>query len=275
MKLFHSLWTKPSGKYLLDSLWFYGLSLAYLKRLGVEVNLHADSLSAKLLKGLPYSEVKLTLDNIPEDFPTLHWAAGKFYAQQAEELGNIHIDGDVFIKKQECLDRFYTDKDIIVQSSEDNWSQSIEINYMTDMFQKAGVPVRCKSSGLNCGVIGFNNAKVKEQYIKDYFESVYKLQAYLQEHPDCFSYFCTPDLIAEQRHLFELTKDGYSYHSILEGFTYDNICSNAKKLGYLHLLTINKYTHTETIKKYLKQLNISIYNQIQENITNYNNNECI
>lgn len=270
MKIFHSFWTKPNKHHLLDILWFYGLSLAYLKRLGVDVNLHTDSKGEQLLKNLPYSNIYLTLNNIPEDFPSICWAGGKFFAAQAEELGNIHIDGDVFIKKEECLNRFYTDKDVLVQSTEDSFGRNPEMDHITNIFKNIGIDVRCpRSCGLNCGVIGFNNQELKEKYIKGYFDNVQKLKTYLTSEAPIN--FCTPDLVLEQRYLFELTKDNYSYQCVCEGFNYDDINNNAKKLGYLHLLTNRKYNHTEQIKEWLKKLNPDIYNQIQENITNYNN----
>ena len=124
----HSLSTRPmlidcygidSLRRLLVQVWYFSLSVAYLKRLGAPVVLHTDARGAAVLGHLPYDEIHLTLDDWPAGLHPRFWAAGKFVALSAEQAPCIHIDGDVFVKRPEALQRMadmMAEADLLVQS---------------------------------------------------------------------------------------------------------------------------------------------------------------
>lgn len=118
----HSLWTAPmqSDKRKLEvTALVYALSVAYLKKLGCSVNLHTDSLGKKLLEGIGYDNIYLTVEEIPKNISPKIFAYPKSIALDKEPVGTIHIDGDVFIKTEECLDRIFNHNcECVVQSCE-------------------------------------------------------------------------------------------------------------------------------------------------------------
>lgn len=102
-------------------MWYFSLSVAYLRRLGAGVTLHTDTLGKAVLGHLPYDSVRLTLDDWPDWIHPRFWAAGKFLSLAAENGPCVHIDGDVFIKRPELLRRIgdtLASNDLIVQSSD-------------------------------------------------------------------------------------------------------------------------------------------------------------
>jgi hypothetical protein len=100
------------------------------EKIDVKKILHTDSLGKELLGFLPYDEIHLTL-NVLNDL-NIHervWAAGKIWAQEAEPIGSLHIDGDVFIKTEKL-------RDLIFNSKKDLVTQNIEYSKDSDYFEK-------------------------------------------------------------------------------------------------------------------------------------------
>ena len=126
MSLIQSFWSEPAkwnrwgiGKQLEANLWIAALSCVYAKKIGAPLIMHTDDFGKELLKHLPYTDLRLTLNQIPKDTPPGQWAIGKMYAQMNSKLGDIHIDNDVFIKKKSLYDSMSNSKyDLIVQSFE-------------------------------------------------------------------------------------------------------------------------------------------------------------
>lgn len=114
MHFVHSFWTKPyetNRWYMNDTITtkanvlLYTLSFLYLKSLNQKVVLYTDDKGKELLDFIPYDEIYLTLNDIPQDNPVMLWAQGKMYAMKNEPLDAIHIDADVMIMKNECIEK--------------------------------------------------------------------------------------------------------------------------------------------------------------------------
>lgn len=274
MRFVHSLSTKPLGLQLYGSnilqrfignICYYSLSLAYLKKLNQKVILYTDTLGAALLSHLPYDEIHITLDDIPDELSPRFWAAGKIYAMEQEPLGSIHIDGDVFIKKESLIELINnSDWDLLVQNYEkDLWSSSYyeefphfknEINF-------------CKQFGVNptqygaynTGILGFWNQTLKDKFINTY-KSVSLNHSKLHYKELEESENRTPDLITEQTFIYQLSKP-YKVKQLLD--TTDNkiireVCNN---LGYQHVITMWKYTYLDKCLEVLKKVSPEIYNK--------------
>ena len=121
----HTYWTKPtvddrygykSSRQIITHLYCYALSASWIKKLGYKINLYADSIAIQLLKDLPYDNVVEL--NIPETADTRFWAQSKFYSLSEMQLGEVLIDGDIFIKSQDIIDKIDLDNDVNVQSLE-------------------------------------------------------------------------------------------------------------------------------------------------------------
>lgn len=105
IKFVHSLWSKPlkdDNQSLECELYCFALSCSLLKRLGQHVVLHTDKFGRDMLAGVPYDEVRLTLDS--HDCLPRFWASGKIAAQKNEDANSVHIDGDVFVFNKSGVD---------------------------------------------------------------------------------------------------------------------------------------------------------------------------
>lgn len=167
MRLCHSFSTRPLGveayntaalRRLIGNVWYFALSVAYAKRSGAYIVLHTDSFGKAMLGHLPYDEIHLTLDDMPADISPRFWAAGKIFAQEAEPIGSLHIDGDVFIKRADLL---------------------------------------ADTGAFNCGIIGWRDAKAKARYIAGYKALTIGVSKAMRGALLANSKG-TPDLIAEQ-----------------------------------------------------------------------------
>lgn len=252
-----TFWTKPMDDNNFDiNLDLAKISLFYLHKNGYKVHMYTDSKGIKFLQDYGYDKLTLDLDNIPEDIPTCMFAYPKIIALEKEELGTIHIDLDVFIKKP-CLDIFFKNKkiDVILQCKEEGYLYFYEV--VKQNIEKVGVSKDLcvdytKYGPNNVGIIGFNNKELKEQYIKKYKSCS---QYYKKFKIDMI------DLFFEQINISYLIKN-YNYNVFyLLGNTnylkdYIKINKLANKIGYQHLQGGWKHSKKgkDIIKKYKSML---------------------
>lgn len=261
-----SLWTKPitDKSKLLDTLFFTALSLEYAHRSGYKVNMHTDRKGMELLKDYGYENLLPTLDEIPESVPTELFAAGKFFAMRAEgALGKVHVDTDVFLKKQGILDRFYKDNkiDAICQMEED--MPLVNHSALIIDMHILGYPAATRpdwQGSMNTGVIGFNNPILAAKYMSNYFEALEmytkeKFDAYKKENPKSSLKF---DFILEQINLSRMSI-GYNVVTLVPTKE-PNIV--ADKIGYQHLQGNAKWNDRTKIKSKLHNLNTKLYNNV-------------
>lgn len=276
MALVHSLWTAPmlnnergqmSEKQIESVLWCNASSVAFAKRLGEQINLYADDYGRELLDFLPYDNV-YTLE-VSSDIPTDFWAAGKFSAYQKMQLGDVHIDGDVFLKTPALLNlikKGLAENDLIVQCVENSWTYDNEfykncIHVITaNNIQFAGI-ADYFTPAYNCGLIGFNNNKLKSKYVAHYYDSIQRIynnaDAMVMIRQNKTTWM---DLLCEQQHLYSVAQ-GYKVCNLL-GNTYDECNNNAKQLGYQHLLGPDKWLCIEQIKRQLYNIDKNIFSDV-------------
>jgi hypothetical protein len=99
MRLVQTLWTRPAYPNRADAM-FISLSCVAASQAGHLLTLYTDSDGAHLVDtlGLPYAEVRVTLDEMT--VPETMWAAAKLdtYSREASSgVPFIHIDTDVFL----------------------------------------------------------------------------------------------------------------------------------------------------------------------------------
>lgn len=248
MAFIHSIWTKPMivnsrnmefKKQLLVYVFTSATSAAYIKHFGLPINLYADGFGQDLLDFIPYDNVYNL--KIPDNIPPQFWACGKFLALEKMQLGDIHIDGDVFLKKETLLNSICDNSyDFVVQSIEDDtetlMNYYLDVNKLCNLYN-----VKTNSchfteyaKSYNCGVIGFFNEELKHKYLTEYFntlKSIMQTPTVLNEIINKKTY--VPDLVLEQQFLYELSAE-YKCHNILGDST--TMYENAISLGYQHIL---------------------------------------
>lgn len=261
-KLVHSFWTRPSMserwgyrcEQIFYNLWYFALSVAYSKRVGAPIVLHTDTLGERLFGHLPYDEIHLTLDDM--DAPYRFWAAGKFYAMQAEDdLRAIHIDGDVFIKKPELWERLTNSKgDILVQCRED-W-QDAQAHTLSKYISGDFLDHDCM---LNTGVLGIFNRELKDSIISEYMRVLRDAKQNIPEEVLHTGGLESPDLVCEQQMIAHKSQ-GYNVDLLLN---WRNM-SEASAMGYQHVLSSQKFQALERCKAVLKSVNTDIYNKTKK-----------
>lgn len=245
---------------LLGNICYYALSVAYLKKLGQTVVLHTDALGAQLLGYLPYDEIHLTADTIPDNVSPRFWAAAKMWALEAEPLGAIHIDGDVFIKSEELVKQLEeSDWDVLVQSYEtaEWYERDAQVFWKDKEFCKNNDLDLSKLGAYNTGIFGFRNQELKDKFIKGYKNFVLHFSQRIDDMANSWS---TPDLIPEQKYIYQLSKN-YKTKILLilkEGETHKEVCN---KLGYQHVITMYKYSQIDKCMDTLKSISEEIYNK--------------
>jgi hypothetical protein len=280
IRLCHSVWTKPMKGFrwnvadqLKQNLWLFALSVAYAKKMGAQIVLHTDQCGKEIYGFLPYDEIYLTLDTL--DVHERFWAAGKIYAQEAEPLGSIHIDGDVFLKKRKVYDIISDTKaDLIVQMTEgDNTPSCLGHTYgdnLNCLLSALGknLPVefnKFQNTAYNCGLVKFNNPELKKRYINGYKQMVRDasnapsfVKQLTVDNDIC------PDLIIEQWWLKSVT-DFYNYRvkSVLPEWGAD-IQKEANRIGYTHVIGKYKYELISTVKERLLEVAPELYKQVEK-----------
>lgn len=297
MKIIQSCWTAPMtttgqlrwniNNQIETNLWLYGYSVDYLQMLKHPIDLYTDSYGATVFDCLPYDNIYTTLDELTGKVNERFWSAGKIIALRETPLGTVHIDGDVFLKKQAVIDALdMTDYDCIVQMQE---RMSVFMQSYADvlpMFQEAvGESVSGftynLTEALNAGVLGFNNQQMKDDFINGYNQILNICQTD-QKFMSLLKYDIEkqiePNVVLEQYYLKSLSFVGkYGIKNLLElnsaNFNDDWISMNeqANELGFAHAWGSSKYSLIPVIKEVMKQRNPQLYQAILDKISDINN----
>ena len=269
----HTYWMKPtlddrygykSPRQIATHLYCYALSLTYIKKHGYKINLYADKNAIELLKYLPYDNI-IELD-IPDSANQKFWAQSKFYSLLKMSLGEILIDGDIFIKSKEIIDRIDSNFDVNIQSLEtgnmitaDSYNRCR--NFMKpvdfgDIFEPQELIPIC-----NSGILQINNPDLKEEYINEYFKCMNIMGSYglLEDMPNDIN----PDILLEQLLLNQLCiKRGYKLNTVFE--TAEGPYLKINKDKYMHLISDKKYIMLPLIKGWLNDLDSELYTKLLE-----------
>lgn len=215
VKLFHSLSTRPiknapyrfHNQKTFNQFWYTAWSILSAKENipGCQFNLHTDDTGARLLEGLPYDNIYTDLNEL--DTHLNLFASAKFKALEAEELGAIHIDGDVILTNPLAIEMLnYEMNEVIVQNAEPIYQRELSLikPLIHDADRLFGKSSFC------CGVIGIANQELKDKYIGDYW----RYAAILKRNGHIVDTImkCNPrvifDLLFEQARLYTLCVEG-------------------------------------------------------------------
>jgi len=267
----HSYWSKPAlnerwevdkNTQTITNMWYFATSVAYLKKLNQEIVLHTDSFGKKLLDHIPYDQICLTLDSMPEWIDVSLWASGKMVAMESESLNSIHIDGDVFIKTKNCLDKIVnSDADVVVQSLEHLNEKVIAYNEAMDSMKHLRFPEGTDKSlihAYNTGLLCFKSPEFKKLFLDTYFG----MAKVISKNVICTdtyraNKFIAPDIIIEQKFMYDLSKE-YKVDTLL-----NSKHESATNIGYQHVIGTHKYPQISNCKRVLKMLDPELYKRCE------------
>jgi len=221
---------------------------------------------------LPDDEIFLTLEN--SAFNPVFWASGKILAQEAEPTGSIHIDIDVFIKRNNTINKsFFDECDLIVQSEEfgrDIYQEHLRLvgnalskNRNTELLNLLDLS---RNTAYNCGIIGFNNKKLKQRYITGYldiYRTIISDDECLKRINNKSNELCF-DLVAEQYWLKSIAaSEKTKVYTLLSN---EKEYHDAVQIHYTHIIGKAKYDKDiqDKVKELLLQLDETIYRKCVE-----------
>ena len=131
--------------------------------------MYTDNLGYYLLKNFGYDELKTDLEDIDEKYVKF-FSYSKYVALKNEPCGYIHIDFDVFLKRN-CIDEFFdSDYDCAFQNLEyDTINNECYVNARKYFTKNPFYEFLWKHTfATNVGIIGFNNNEAKKEYLDTY-----------------------------------------------------------------------------------------------------------
>lgn len=268
-KIVWSLDTSPimnnrwnQGNKFKETIIMYALSILYAHLWYDDLEVYVDERAYEILKVLP---VKVTKVNFEENH-TL-WMDSKIKVIEMQKRPFIHIDGDVFLQKP-VLDFHNLDADVIVERIETGEQftphYKEQINFFTDYYDEV---LRHWNPdldySLNCGVIGFSNISLKNDYVKEYKIAKGTFKDILPEYSPLKEKGYEPCLVLEQFNLAcFLNYRGVKPKVVLEAPTLEQNYIFANRLGYCHLYGASKYLERNSIEKRLEIAFPFWYNKI-------------
>ena len=282
MKFIHTFWSKPLIEHksynlnLSSLLTVYAYSAECIRNLGETIELYADEYGAELLSFIPYDKVHI-IKNIEDNNPYF-FAQMKLFALKECDLGDVLIDGDLFLYNREVINKIEENKHIdVIYSYFEPYHQILK-DQLYGMYSKINSvlvsnsdikfkePYKWPSEDnefewMNTSLLVFNNQELKDRYIEDQF--------YYQKVLNDIKWDkMLPDVVLEQRFLTLLAKD-YTSMPILEGYGVNpQINEIAIKMGFTHLCTSKLYVYN-FFQDRLFELNNDLYTKLHAQIKKY------
>ena len=282
MKFIHTFWSKPLNEHksyninLTSLLTVYAYSAECIRNLGETIELYADEYGAELLSFIPYNKVHI-VKNIEDNNPYF-FAQMKLFALKECDLGDVLIDGDLFLYNREVINKIEENKHIDgIYSYFEPYHQILK-DQLYGMYSKINSSLVSNSNinfkepykwpsednefeWMNTSLLVFNNQELKDRYIEDQF--------YYQKVLNDIKWDkMLPDVVLEQRFLTLLAKD-YTSMPILEGYGVNpQINEIAIKMGFTHLCTSKLYVYN-FFQDRLFELNNDLYTKLHAQIKKY------
>ena len=111
----------------------------------------------------------------------------------------------------------------------------------------------------NCGIIGFKNIDVRNEYFDNYHTLMEDFKI------NCRSNGCSPELVSEQKALYDLCEyKKYKVKYLLDNY---DIMKSANDIGFQHLLGQSKYTSFNKTQLPLQKIDEDLYNKSEHLIS--------
>ena len=216
------------------------------------------------MQHIPYDGIYTMLEGL--HVPKYFWAAGKVFAQKFIDRGDVHVDTDVFFLSDRCINMI--DKyefDVVAQELE---ITALDIEHQGNWYKRHydfltshKVEINPNKYALNCGVIGFNDRKLKKRYIAQYSNFAKKVSKINPEKYDGGLEFYAPDLILEQMNLCNVIDEHNAKVLVIRP---NNDYLSDFKDDYLHLIGQLKYSEERQnwVKDQLQELNPALLEKL-------------
>jgi len=234
---------------LLSSLWYD------------TIKLYVDPVGFPYLSELPCEVIKLDFDNHQE-----LWMESKLYAMKNEQNPFVHLDTDVFIKKPI---EFVFDKVIVERKDVAYYYYNNLISFFDPYFEDLAFWNPEIKFAWSCGIIGFNDMELKNEFLQCYNtlktilnENRLEYESFKKGHKG----YLEVALLLEQYNLTSLLSHlDINPNVLIPGDSIQAQSQYANEIGYTHLLGASKYhpKNVNKMKMVLKTKFLSHYEHIK------------
>jgi len=286
------MWSSPSKKdnfdneydikYLNKNFYSYFLSALLIKKLGYKIELYCDENTADVYSLIPYDKIHV-IDFDNDGISSKFWMWGKIKTHILQNEPYIHIDGDVFMFRDIIGHNIDNENyKVVVQQQEDE-------NVMGDDFPKVyeksknpftdlqSIKINWNKYNLNaynCGVIGFNDMNIKNEYVNSVKKILYEISN-RKNFDENRKKYAGMFLIAEQSLLYYILNENniqpfeiIPYNEIIKR-NYDWF-SIASEIGYCHMWAYTKYR--DNVINAIKNKIIKYFPQYKDRLFTFENN---
>lgn len=272
MKFVHTFWSKPLLQNKFDdkkdsvryTLMNYACSAAYIHHQGYHIVLFTDEIGKNLLSFIPYDDIIVVDNNIYSH----HFAARmKFDALEKMEVGDVLIDGDLFIRDKKTCQMIESYKEDVIYSFDEPHSftsqgqekipyyQSLIDSLSTiDIRYPYHLPPINDLSWPNTSLLKINDEKVKEEYVKQYHYHAQQLRGI--EFRELW-----PDIFIEQYFLGCLI-DNWNCTSrpVIPDFPKESANDYALSIKFTHLGS-SKKLYISLVEEWLESIDKELYHK--------------
>lgn len=277
MKFIHSLWS-GIDEHINKNFIYYLFSALLVKKHGHTIELFCSENVKEKYSLIPYDKIHIVdFDN--DNIDPKYWIYAKIKTYSLISEPFIHIDGDVFLFNDMIGKNFTNKFDLIVQSVEDenilifddynsfykSYHEPLESTPISTIIESNIDWYKYNLNAFNCGVVGFNNMKFKDFYVKEIttlLRNISKLDLNFSDEK-----YMSIMLILEQALLYYFTKENnIKYYDIISFNEIKKRLNNwfaiAEEIGYCHMWGQSKYK---------PKVITAIKNNINNNFPKYKN----
>lgn len=240
------------GNKLKETIIMYALSILYAHLWYDDLEVYTDEIGYEYLKELPIRVTKIDFNSDKG-----LWMDSKLKVLELQRRPFIHIDGDVFLQKP--IQIFHNlSKPIIIERYEmgEQFGPHYkgQVNFLDDYLD--GILRHWNKDlgySVNCGVIGFSDITLKDEFIEQYklAKSIYS--SIYDEYKEFNKVGYEPCIVLEQYNLAcFLDYKSIKPYTLLSEPSINSNTIFAKRLGYCHLYGVSKYEMKDDIENRLQ-----------------------
>jgi hypothetical protein len=225
-----------TGNRLKETIYMTALSVLYSHLWYKDIELYVDDIAYKFLYMLPCRVTRMNQVNHDKDL----WMKSKIQALKMQTKPFVHLDTDVFIKQKIDFD---FDK-ILLERKEGGYQMhySKQVEFFNNYTQELPFWNNDLGHSYNCGIIGFNDLNLRNDFIKAYYD----LEEIYIEQKENFKPLkqkgFEPCIILEQYTLASLLDfNKIKPTLLLKGKNLIEQGKYADQIGYAHLFGVKKY----------------------------------
>lgn len=223
------------GNKLMEAIYMTALSILYSHLWYKDIELYVDKTAYQFLHMLP---CRVTVIDVERDKEL--WMKSKIHAIARQKKPFVHLDTDVFITKKIPFEF----GPCILERKEGGYHYHYK--KQVEFFSRYAKHLDHWNTDLgysfSCGIIGFNDMELRNDFIRAYFELEDIYTANREQYQPYKQIGYEPCIVIEQYNLACLLKsEGIRPDLLIRGKNLKEQSEHARSMGYNHLYGVSKY----------------------------------